>query len=165
MPYKNPEEQKEYQRLWAQRVAEERRSAWMSEHGPCECGSWDSLELDHVESSTKDPALKTNSGGGSRTVWLWPEVRRFHELSKCVARCHKCHEEKSKGERAKGVDNGQAKLTEEQVVEIFSSEGTHAEIANRFGVSRPQVTRIKGGKRWKHVNLQNTKGRVASFSN
>ena len=50
MGYKDPEKQKEYQRNWLAK----RRADWFSENGPCiNCGSWDNLELDHIDPSTK----------------------------------------------------------------------------------------------------------------
>lgn len=50
-----------------------------------------------------------------------------------------------------GERNPQAKLTPDQVLEILDSPETHRSIAERFGVSREMVTRIKAGKAWKHL--------------
>lgn len=78
MPYLNPEQQREYQRRWIAK----RREQWFTSHGPCiDCGTWESLELDHV-----DPSLKI-----THNVWSWKQERREAELAKCVARCEECH--------------------------------------------------------------------------
>ena len=82
MPYRDPVRQREFQNRWMK----QRRLDWLAEHGPCvDCGTWDDLEVDHV-----DPATKV-----AHRVWSWSLVRREAELAKCVARCHSCHDEKS----------------------------------------------------------------------
>lgn len=45
----------------------------------------------------------------------------------------------------------QAKLTEEQVVAIREAEGTNTQLAERFGISRYQVGRIRARFSWRHV--------------
>jgi hypothetical protein len=46
----------------------------------------------------------------------------------------------------------QAKLTREQVLDIRSRVGkTHKELAEEFGISRQQMSRIVSGERWKWV--------------
>lgn len=71
-----------YQRQWIAR----RRAAWFAVNGPCvDCGSWERLELDHV-----DPERKIHHG-----VWSWSEPRREAELAKCQALCNDCHLEKT----------------------------------------------------------------------
>ena len=76
--YKIPEVQKVYQREW---IAARRRD-WLAEHGPCvDCGSWERLEIDHIE-----PAFKV-----THRVWSWAPARRDEELAKCAVRCHDCH--------------------------------------------------------------------------
>jgi DNA-binding Xre family transcriptional regulator len=42
-------------------------------------------------------------------------------------------------------------LTPEQVLEIYRADGTQQEIADRFGMSRANVSLIKSGKQWPHV--------------
>lgn len=83
MGYKDPELQRAYQNHWIK----QRRLDWLQEHGPCiDCGTWDSLEVDHV-----DPMQKV-----THRVWSWKSERREAELVKCVARCTACHLEKTK---------------------------------------------------------------------
>jgi hypothetical protein len=44
-----------------------------------------------------------------------------------------------------------AKLTEAQVKEIRSASGLNREIAAKYGVSEPLISRIRSGIRWQHV--------------
>lgn len=73
------------------RYRSERRAAWFAEHGPCKCGSWNKLELDHI-----DPKQKVD-----HKIWSWAENRRNVELAKCQVLCHKCHKAKSNKEISK----------------------------------------------------------------
>ncbi len=43
------------------------------------------------------------------------------------------------------------KLTDDQIMEIYSSTGTLSQIGERFGVSDVMVSRIKRGKSWNEV--------------
>ena len=83
MPYKDPERQREYQNNWLRK----RWRDWLAANGPCvDCGSWEDLEVDHV-----NPAIKI-----SHRIWSWARERREAELAKCVARCKPCHKDKSR---------------------------------------------------------------------
>lgn len=65
----------------------QRRIDWFKENGPCrKCGSWENLELDHI-----DPETKT-----THNIWSWSEPKRLAELAKCQALCNPCHKEKTK---------------------------------------------------------------------
>lgn len=82
MPMKTAEEQREYQRKWVRK----RRDKWLNDNGPCaRCGSWNMLEVDHVNPEDKV----------SHKVWSWAEDRRNAELSKCQVLCHWCHVRKT----------------------------------------------------------------------
>jgi hypothetical protein len=60
--------------------------------------------------------------------------------------------EKGRQAKLKGIANGQAKLTEEDVNAIRSARGeTQADLAKQFGVSQTLVWRIRAGKCWTHV--------------
>lgn len=50
-----------------------------------------------------------------------------------------------------GVDNGHAKLTEEQVLAIRASGETRHVLAARYGVTQVNISRIKTRKIWKHI--------------
>jgi len=83
MPYKDKDRQKEYQNTWMQK----RRIKWLEENGPCKkCGSWNDLQVDHV-----DPDKKV-----THRVWSWSKERRDKELAKCQSLCCKCHKQKTK---------------------------------------------------------------------
>lgn len=56
-----------------------------------------------------------------------------------------------KGRMARGERSHLSKLTESQVLAIFTETGTQAEIAARHGVCRGTVQLIKYKKVWKHV--------------
>lgn len=63
------------------------RKKWFEDNGPCrQCGSWERLELDHV-----DPTTKIH-----HTVWTWKLDKRNAELAKCQPLCYFCHKEKTK---------------------------------------------------------------------
>lgn len=58
------------------------------------------------------------------------------------------------GNTARGEKNGFAKLTTAQVVEMrrdFEAGAKLVDLAVKFGVSRPNVSRIVNRSRWKHV--------------
>ena len=56
------------------------------------------------------------------------------------------------GRQSKGETHKCSKLTETEVLEIFSAIGTYEEIAKRFGVSRSLVGQIKIKKKWAYLH-------------
>lgn len=56
-----------------------------------------------------------------------------------------------KKRQAHGMNNGHAKLTDENVQEIRNMSGTQSEIAKVFGVTRPLISMILNRKIWKYV--------------
>lgn len=52
----------------------------------------------------------------------------------------------------RGENNTRAKLTVEAVRAIRAAEGCHQDIADRFGISKPQVKAIRSRRAWKHVD-------------
>lgn len=60
-----------------------------------------------------------------------------------------------KGRMACGERNGQAKLSDEEVGELRARHATggimQRELAEKFGVSRPTISKIISGKTWGHV--------------
>jgi len=51
----------------------------------------------------------------------------------------------------RGVKNGRAMLSEEQVLRIVEDGRTYQEIANEYGVCRDTIRNIMVGKNWSHV--------------
>lgn len=137
MAYLDPEKQRAYQREWLVR----QRAAWFAVNGPCvDCSSWDQLELDHADGSTKV---------GHR-IWSWSRVRREAELAKCVARCRTCHIEKSKGEA-----HCRAQLTEDLVREIrlrASNGESLRSLARFYGRGYSTIRKVVTRKTWSHVS-------------
>jgi hypothetical protein len=84
MPYSDPDRQRAFNREWIQR----RRVAWFAGKSCVQCGSTESLELDHI-----DPETKVN-----HRLWSWSAVRREAELAKCQILCRPCHQAKSLAE-------------------------------------------------------------------
>lgn len=58
----------------------------------------------------------------------------------------------SRGGDLKGEKNGRAKLTQEQVLEIRSSDLSGAELGRKYGISKAMACRIKRGNAWTHIN-------------
>ena len=82
MPYKDRAEQNRYQRERAARL----RREWLLVNGPCRsCGSWENLEVDHVDPKEKE----------QHRVWTWSKTRREAELAKCQPLCIDCHRAKT----------------------------------------------------------------------
>ena len=50
--------------------------------------------------------------------------------------------------QAKGIDHGNSKLSDEQVLEIFNSSDTGIALAKRFGIARSTVSAIKQRHNW-----------------
>jgi len=81
MAYKDPEEQRRYQRQWVAK----RRSDYLRDKSCVKCGSTEQLEIDHVDAKRKV----------HHTIWSWSKARREKELAKCQVLCRKHHKEKS----------------------------------------------------------------------
>jgi len=146
MPYKDPARQREYMRNWIH----QRRIEWFNANGPCvDCGSWEHLELDHVDASEKV----------SHRIWSWSQERREAELVKCVIRCFPCHREKTirNNEVAPYVPRGEnhygARFTADQIQEIRTSSLRTTDLAKQFGVYTATISKIRKGQRWKSLPL------------
>lgn len=93
MPFKDRESKKQAQARWYRQVVKPRRINWIKQHGPCKrCGSWNNLEVDHIDKTKKI----------SHKVWTWSEVRRNEELKKCQVLCTTCHDIKTNEEFDEG---------------------------------------------------------------
>lgn len=125
------------------------RREWLQANGPCSCGSWDRLEVDHV-----DPSKKVH-----HAVWTWRQERREEELKKCQALCYGCHKKKTAAEnstRRKGIPNeAYRRLSKDAVkkIRVLMDAGfTERSVAKLFGVSKATVHDIKIRKRYADVN-------------
>lgn len=58
---------------------------------------------------------------------------------------------KGRGGNLRGMNNGRASLTDEQVREIQASSETAAALGRRFGVSKVTAAGIKRGAKWSHI--------------
>lgn len=142
MPMATPEAQREYQRRWMAR----RRAEWFEANGPCvDCGTWEALELDHVDGAAKV----------SHRVWSWARVRREAELAKCVARCRPCHDVKSVPEAQHlGEANGRSRLTADDVLEVrrrAAAGDPYRRIAADYSMSIGSLGKVIRRETWGHV--------------
>jgi hypothetical protein len=140
MPYADPEKHRKWQREWMAR----RRAEWIAAHGPCvDCRTWDDLQVDHVDASTKV----------THRVWSWAKERREEELAKCTVRCAPCHEAKTTASREdpRGEQHWAAKLKDDQIPDIRASQLSISHLARVYGVSRKAIRNVRQGKTWLHV--------------
>ncbi len=92
---KDPDKRKKYHREWIKK----RRDAWIKENGPCkECGSSESLEVDHIDPKTKE--------FNPKNIWSRTKKIRDLELEKCQVLCKKCHRRKSNIELSTAPKHG-----------------------------------------------------------
>ena len=141
MPYADPAVQREYQRKWIARQREE----WFSLNGQCvDCGSSESLQIDHVDNTQKV----------SHRIWSWSRKRREEELAKCVPRCYPCHQKKSATECHRGESASWSKLNNEKVREIRARAAlgeSKMGLGREYGVDRHTIYSIINPVTWKHI--------------
>lgn len=109
----------------------------------CECSDPDKLEFDHRDRFTKSFAISKSPS----------ESKFWAEIAKCVLRCKYHHRQKSNVEMS-GQNHPKSKLKESHVLEILrrlrdGEVGLH--LAREFSVGAMLISRIKNGKRWRHV--------------
>jgi len=59
---------------------------------------------------------------------------------------------KRKGRHTPGEKHGRSKLTEDQAKAVKAMPGFQKDIAKHFGISQAQVSEIKRGTKWAHLN-------------
>ena len=92
--FKDKEKRKQYMLSYQRNWIRNRRQDWIEENGPCKaCGSWDLLEVDHI-----NPSLKTMEAS---SIWSRTKSVRDKELSNCQVLCKSCHLKKTLSERKK----------------------------------------------------------------
>lgn len=93
MTWKTKEAKNTYQN---QRLKQARLD-WLNANGPCKsCGSWERLEVDHIDPTTKV----------THRVWSMSVNERDKELAKCQPLCHVCHKEKTAASKRKPLEHG-----------------------------------------------------------
>lgn len=69
----------------------------------------------------------------------------------------------TKGRQSKGEKHGRAKLTEKDVKEILKSDEPQQALADCYGVYQTDISKIRCGKLWKHINLtRKTNSRIGA---
>lgn len=131
-------------------LVENRRKEWFKVNSPCKhCNSWDNLELDHMDPSTKTVKVTSN-------IWHWNIERRLKELSNCQILCNSCHKKKTAAgkEWCKGEAVGSSKLISSQVLKIRELKENGISTTNLskiFVVSESTIRAIITRKIWKHI--------------
>lgn len=59
--------------------------------------------------------------------------------------------QRGRAKRSPGANNGRAKLTSEQVLQIKRAPGTGPQLAAQYGVSATVIYQIKSGKLWASI--------------
>lgn len=123
MAYKDPDKQREYQRL---RVAR-RRQEWINQNGPCvKCGSWIDLEIDHI-----DPSLKTYNVS---QIWSRKQEIVDSELAECQVLCSTHHQEKTTSEQT---------TKQHRTYAMRNQHGCKCDICKEYVRKSKQAWRIK----------------------
>ena len=60
-------------------------------------------------------------------------------------------EAKNRGKHPIGIENGLAKLSEDEVIAIFHSTDSNTSLAKKYKVSDVAISKIKNGETWQHV--------------
>ena len=133
MPWKNLEDRRRYHRKYGLQWIRQRRDKWIQENGPCcKCGSWEQLEIDHIDPNTKEISIAK--------IWSFSEARRLTELAKCQVLCERCHKLKTSDD----LSRMKTKLTDMDVLSITTlrNEGlSWRSIAKRLNVHHSTVIR------------------------
>lgn len=95
------------------------------------------LEVNHINGNKDDNTLEN-------LEWSTRKENMKHLVSSGLS--EKCAN--------KGIQNGRAKLNEENVLEIkklLRSGLSYSKIAEKFGVGKTAISDIKNGKTWSHI--------------
>ena len=142
---------KERRRVWRNRYitqwAGARKQAWFRESGPCKnCGSWENLEVDHI-----DPSQKV-----THKVWHWKKEKRDAELKKCQPLCKSCHRKKSYAyfsERFRGRSTGMKTPKEKalEYLDLIDSGVSSREASKVVGIPRGTLSTMKYQAYWREL--------------
>lgn len=137
MPYKDPESRRRNNQEWRLK----RKAAWINGRGCSQCGSFESLEADHIDPETKLYNPK----------YLWAMALdnpiRVSELEKCQVLCKACHRIKTNEENSKT-------LTPELVrsIRIDHENGmSQLELSNKYNIHKSSIYRVVHRITWSHI--------------
>lgn len=138
----DPDLMRKYKREWVAK----RKAEWFSDKYCVVCGSTETLELDHIDRSTKV----------SHSIWSWSEIRRNEELAKCQVLCHDHHLEKTvlENKQVQGSMIASSKLNEEIVRTLrgeYESGISGITLAKKYGVNKSNIYRVLRGEAWQGV--------------
>lgn len=137
MPWKDRAKQSAYTLA----VRRKRREEWLRANGPCkECGSWEQLEVDHI-----DPETKVD-----HKVWGWAKARREAELAKCQVLCNAHHLKKTLEQRRK-ASHGTAAMYGDHGCRCDECRRWKSATLKRLRAAKPRPTRTASAER----DLQN----------
>lgn len=111
-----------------------------------------------VDCLEDDPAkFKVRSDGSGRLIRnrcgmchsLWDIERKAERTA------HRAESKVRRQAATQGEKNGQARLVESEVLEIYSDERPRAQIAKAFGIRPMSVYDIKTGRRWGWLTCSN----------
>jgi putative lipoic acid-binding regulatory protein len=89
-----------------------------------------------------------------------PEFRRNRELKKVANGIHPfmrpdVQEKMNIARKNRWANSGNSKLTEKDVLDIFSNNLSSRQLAIKYGVGQPIILAIKNGKSWTHITHNN----------
>jgi 5-methylcytosine-specific restriction endonuclease McrA len=125
MGYKDKRKQLDYQNKWMQN----RRQQWVEENGPCAyCGSWERLEVDHINPEEK----------WSHRIWAYREEKRLKELEKCQVLCYDCHKQKTRDEEV-AAGKRMSDVQIQQAQQMVAAGKSYRATAKFFGVNHKTI--------------------------
>lgn len=134
----------------------------------CNKQSLKKLEKQEVQKISKNNRYNISKNydnlyGANNPFYGKKHTKRFKQKLSSIAKNRKGNKNPNYGNkysietRIKAGHNKNTKLTKQQVKKIIHIKNkTHQEIADKYGVSRSIITRIKNGKRWQLIT--NIKG-------
>lgn len=149
---------------------ERRFSAKVDQRGPNECWPWQAAKTDHGYG-------RMTAGRGTNLKATRVAYALAHRISPGVWDvCHECdnpaccnpdhlflgkaidnnHDAMAKGRHVappthRGIGHPRARLSDEAIRAIRASRAPSLKLADRFGVSRRHINRVRSGEGWSHV--------------
>jgi len=131
----------------------------------------------HCYNKAGYPLIKRNSKQYRMSRYLWEQ--KNGPISEGIFVCHKCDTPACinvehfflgtnddnmkdmvfKDRQAKGKENGNSKLTEDQVLQIRKESGILVNIAEKYKIKKSQVANIRNRKTWEWLEEKNDRCR------